>query len=76
MKRLILSAAVLFALTVSAGNISKDKKKEKAEVKTECCTAKEDKTDKACCTAEKDAKDKACCDNKEAAKKEKKTPQK
>lgn len=75
MKKLILSAAVLFALSVSTGAIAQEKKQDKSKTKTECCTADKscgdkDKKSSECCPDGK--KDKACCDKKTASKDKKK----
>lgn len=69
MKKLIVSVALLFALSVSVGTMAQDKKTNQDKSKTECCQESKDK--KECCK-EGDKKDKACCDKKETDKKDKK----
>ena len=73
MKKLILSAAIVFALSASAGVMAQDKKTTQEKTKTECTQSKDKKacTEKKACT---DKKDKACCDTKkDATKKDAKT---
>lgn len=75
MKKIILSAAMIFALSVSFGAMAQDNKKAQEKTKTECCQQKKDNT--SCCKKD-EKKDKAsCCTEKAAEKADKKaTPEK
>ena len=71
MKKLIVSTAMLFALSFTAGMMAQDAKttKEAGKAKTECCTKKNDKKE-GCCSDKSDKKageKKSCCSDKKAA---------
>lgn len=67
MKKLIVSVAMMFALSASFGVMAQDAKtdKTKEKAKTECSKDKKDKKE-GCC---KDKKDGKACDKKECDKK-------
>ena len=71
MKKLILSAAVIFALSASTGLSAQDQKKDTSKAKTECCSKKKECGEKkSCCSKEKAKECKSSCNSKETPKKE------
>lgn len=74
MKKLILSTAMLFALSFTAGVMAQDAKpaKQTDKAKTECCKENKDKKEKkeGCCKEGKDAQ-KGCCGDKKSVDKSK-----
>lgn len=68
MKKLILSAAIMFALSASAGIMAQENKtaQKKEKAKTECCTKKEGDKKEAC--TKKEGEKKACCSKKSECK--------
>ncbi|MDR1516698.1 MAG: hypothetical protein LBS52_01135 [Dysgonamonadaceae bacterium] len=72
MKKLIVSTAMLFALSFTAGVMAQDVKpnKDAGKAKTECCSKKDKK--EGCCAdkaEKKDGEKKSCCSEKKVAEK-------